>query len=107
MFAGWILRERTFDFPPCAPRIRQNATSDLTALPRRLAMNALRASPEDFVQAIPPGVWRYAAIACLFVALAAAVVAIAAPAAAGWPGVFLVTGIGFVAGLFLWALRTR
>jgi two-component system cell cycle sensor histidine kinase/response regulator CckA len=41
------------------------------------------------------------------VALAAAVVAIAAPIAAGWPGVMLIFGIGFVAGIFLWVIRTR
>jgi two-component system cell cycle sensor histidine kinase/response regulator CckA len=72
-----------------------------------MAMTAVRASPEDLAPGIPPGLWRYAAIACVLVALAAAAVAFAAPVAAGWPGVVLVAGIGFVAGLFLWAVRTR
>jgi len=70
-------------------------------------MTALRASLEDLVPSIPPGLWRYAAIACVFVALAAAGLALASPVAAGWPGVMLVAGLGFVAGLVLWTMRTR
>jgi len=72
-----------------------------------MAMTTARVSSEDFAPGIPPGLWRYAAIACVLVALAAAAVVFAAPVAAGWPGVVLVAGIGFVAGLFLWAVRVR
>jgi two-component system cell cycle sensor histidine kinase/response regulator CckA len=72
-----------------------------------MAMTAARTSPEGLVPGIPRGLWRYAAIVCALVALAAAGVALAAPVAAGWPGVALVAGIGFVAGLFLWAVRAR
>ncbi|HLY06039.1 MAG TPA: ATP-binding protein [Rhizomicrobium sp.] len=70
-------------------------------------MTAVRASSEDLAPPLPPGLWRYAAIACIVVALTAAVVALGAPVAAGWPGVMLLAGIGFVAGILLWAIRTR
>jgi two-component system cell cycle sensor histidine kinase/response regulator CckA len=70
-------------------------------------MTAVRASSEDLVPGVPPGLWRYAAIACLLVALVAAAAALAAPVAAGWPGLILVAGIGFVAGIFLWVAHTR
>ncbi|HEX3430072.1 MAG TPA: ATP-binding protein [Rhizomicrobium sp.] len=70
-------------------------------------MTAVRASSEDLAANIPTGLWRYAAIACVVVALLAAAVALGAPVAAGWSGVVLVAGIGFVAGVFLWAIRTR
>ena len=70
-------------------------------------MTALRATPDDLLHAVPPGMWRYAAMACALVALATAAVAIGAPASAGWSGVVLVAGIGFVAGVFLWAIRAR
>lgn len=72
-----------------------------------MAMTAASAPPEEFAPSIPPGLWRYAAIACVLVSAAAAVVSLAAPVAAGWPGLVLVSGIGFVAGIFLWAIRER
>ncbi len=70
-------------------------------------MTAVRASPQELAPSIPPGLWRYAAIACALIAFVAAAAALAAPVAAGWPGVVLVAGIGFVAGMFLWAVRAR
>jgi two-component system cell cycle sensor histidine kinase/response regulator CckA len=70
-------------------------------------MTAVRASLEDLESSLPPGLWRYAAIVCVLIALCAAAAALAAPVAAGWPGVMLVGGIGFVAGILLWVIRTR
>jgi len=72
-----------------------------------MAMTSVRASSEKLAPSIPPGLWRYAAIPCVLVALATAMIALTAPAAAGWPGVALVGGIGFVAGLFLWGISAR
>jgi two-component system cell cycle sensor histidine kinase/response regulator CckA len=107
--AGPIRWKESFDFRservPNQAQYRFRLSS--LAGSRRMAMTAVRSSAEDLAPSIPPGLWRYAAIACGLVALAAAAMAFAAPVAAGWPGVMFVGGIGFVAGLLLWAVRTR
>jgi len=53
---------------------------------------------------IPVGVWRWAALGLLCLALVAAGLAVATPQFAGWLGALLVAAIGAVAGLFLFAI---
>jgi signal transduction histidine kinase len=57
--------------------------------------------------AAPGGVWRWAALAFFLIALAAAGLAVAAPAASGWLGLGLLAGIGAVAAMFLVAIWPR
>ncbi|HEY5347894.1 MAG TPA: hypothetical protein VIJ72_06850, partial [Rhizomicrobium sp.] len=56
---------------------------------------------------LPAGAWRWAALGFVFLALAAAGLAVGAPDAARWAGVALLAGIGAVASLFLYAVWPR
>jgi len=56
---------------------------------------------------LPGGVWRWVALALVLLALSAAGMAVAAPAASGWLGVVLLGGIGTIAGVFLYAMWPR
>jgi two-component system, cell cycle sensor histidine kinase and response regulator CckA len=56
---------------------------------------------------LPAGGWRWAALGFVFLALAAAVLAIATPQMAQWAGVALLSGIGAVGSLFLYAVWPR
>ena len=56
---------------------------------------------------IQPGAWRWAALAFVAAAIAAAGLAVGAPDAANWAGVALLAGIGAVASLFLYAIWPR
>ena len=56
---------------------------------------------------IPAGTWRWAALGFVALALAAAGLALAAPAQASWPGLALLAGIGAVGSLLLYAVWPR
>ncbi|HEY1706692.1 MAG TPA: ATP-binding protein [Rhizomicrobium sp.] len=56
---------------------------------------------------LPPGAWRWVALAFVAAALAAGGLAIATPDAARWAGVALLAGIGAVASIFLYAVWPR
>jgi two-component system, cell cycle sensor histidine kinase and response regulator CckA len=56
---------------------------------------------------LAPGAWRWAALGLGVLAIAAGVLAIAAPGAASWAGLALLAGIGAVACLFLYAVWPR
>ena len=56
---------------------------------------------------LPAGAWRWAAVGFVFLALAAAGLAVGAPDAARWAGVALLAGIGAVASIFLYAIWPR
>ncbi len=56
---------------------------------------------------ISAGLWRWAALGFVVLALAAACLALLAPAQAGWPGVAFLAGIGAVACLLLYAVWPR
>jgi len=56
---------------------------------------------------MPAGAWRWAALACVLIALMAAGLAVAAPLHAGWPGIVLVAGIAIVSCLFCYAIWPR
>ncbi|HEX4533180.1 MAG TPA: ATP-binding protein [Rhizomicrobium sp.] len=53
---------------------------------------------------LPAGTWRWAALACVIVALAASILALTMPTAAGWAGVALVASVGAVASLLLYGI---
>jgi two-component system cell cycle sensor histidine kinase/response regulator CckA len=53
---------------------------------------------------LPAGMWRWAALGFIFLAIAAAGLAVATPDAARWAGVMLLAGIGAVASIFLYAI---
>jgi two-component system cell cycle sensor histidine kinase/response regulator CckA len=53
---------------------------------------------------LPAGTWRWAALGFIFLAIAAAGLAVATPDAARWAGVMLLAGIGAVASIFLYAI---
>jgi two-component system cell cycle sensor histidine kinase/response regulator CckA len=56
---------------------------------------------------LPAGMWRWAALGFIFLAIAAAGLAVATPDAARWAGVMLLAGIGAVASIFLYAIWPR
>jgi len=56
---------------------------------------------------VPAGPWRWAALAFLLLALAAAGLTIAAPQAAGFAGYALLVGIAIIALLFIVAVWPR
>src|ERR1700722_9382441 len=56
---------------------------------------------------LPAGVWRWAALGFVFLALVAAGVALGAPAASRWVGLLLFTSIGVLALLLLYAVWPR
>jgi PAS domain S-box-containing protein len=56
---------------------------------------------------VAAGAWRWAALVFALVAVAAAGLVLGAPALAGWTGSALLTGIGAVAALFLFAIWPR
>ncbi|HEX4081290.1 MAG TPA: ATP-binding protein [Rhizomicrobium sp.] len=56
---------------------------------------------------LPGGAWRWVALGFFFVAVAAAGVVVVVPAASGWLGVGLVTGVGAIAALVLYAIWPR
>ncbi len=56
---------------------------------------------------LPAGMWRWAALGFIFLAIAAAALALATPDAARWAGVMLLAGIGAVASIFLYAIWPR
>ena len=56
---------------------------------------------------VPPGAWRWAALAFVLLALGAAAMTVAAPEMAGLAGYALLAGIGLVACLFLYAVWPR
>ncbi len=56
---------------------------------------------------LPAGAWRWAALGFVFLALAAAGLAVGAADASRWAGVALLAGIGAVASLFLYAVWPR
>ncbi|HEY1612209.1 MAG TPA: ATP-binding protein [Rhizomicrobium sp.] len=56
---------------------------------------------------LPPGAWRWAALVLVLLAVAAAAFAVTEPAAAGWPGLTLLAGIGAVATCVFFALWPR
>jgi signal transduction histidine kinase/ActR/RegA family two-component response regulator len=56
---------------------------------------------------VPAGAWRWGALGCLLLALVAAGMAVAAPAASGLAGLVLIAGIGVVSGLFCYGLWPR
>ena len=58
-------------------------------------------------QRLAPGAWRWAAGGFAVLAGGAALIAIAAPVAAGWTGFILLAGTGATAALFLFALWPR
>ena len=60
-----------------------------------------------FTFGLPPGAWRWAALAFLLLALAAAGVAVSLPALAGWAGPALLAGIAVLAGLLIYAVWPR
>lgn len=68
-----------------------------------MAVGALK----DFTLGVPSGNWRWAALGFLALALAAAVLAVAAPQEAKWAGVALLVGIGGVASLVLYGIWQR
>jgi two-component system cell cycle sensor histidine kinase/response regulator CckA len=51
--------------------------------------------------------WRWAALGFIFLAIAAAALALATPDSARWAGVMLLAGIGAVASIFLYAIWPR
>jgi two-component system cell cycle sensor histidine kinase/response regulator CckA len=53
---------------------------------------------------VPAGAWRWAALGFVFLALAAAGLAVAEPATVGWTGMMLAAAIGAVGCLFLFAV---
>src|SRR5580698_11664782 len=53
---------------------------------------------------LPAGMWRWAALGFIFLAIAAATLALATPDSARWAGVMLLAGIGAVASIFLYAI---
>jgi two-component system cell cycle sensor histidine kinase/response regulator CckA len=53
---------------------------------------------------LPAGMWRWAALGFIFLAIAAAALALATPDSARWAGVMLLAGIGAVASIFLYAI---
>jgi two-component system cell cycle sensor histidine kinase/response regulator CckA len=53
---------------------------------------------------VPAGAWRWAALGFIFLAIAAACVAVATADVARWAGVVLLAGIGAVASIFLYAI---
>ncbi|HTT96471.1 MAG TPA: ATP-binding protein [Rhizomicrobium sp.] len=53
---------------------------------------------------IPAGAWRWAALVFVFLAIAAATMAVMTPDASRWAGVMLLAGIGAVASVFLYAV---
>ncbi|HVU21375.1 MAG TPA: ATP-binding protein [Rhizomicrobium sp.] len=53
---------------------------------------------------IPAGAWRWAALGFVFLAIAAAALAVMTPDASRWAGVMLLAGIGAVASIFLYAV---
>jgi len=56
---------------------------------------------------VPGGTWRWAALGFVALALAAAVLAVAAPTLSQWAGVALLVGIGAVASLYLYSVWRR
>ena len=56
---------------------------------------------------LPAGMWRWAALGFIFLAIAAAALALATPDSARWAGVMLLAGIGAVASIFLYAIWPR
>jgi two-component system cell cycle sensor histidine kinase/response regulator CckA len=62
---------------------------------------------EDSKVGVPTGRWRWAALGFVALALAAAVVALAAPGEARWAGIALLLGIGAVAILYLYGVLQR
>jgi len=56
---------------------------------------------------VPAGRWRWAALGFVALALAAAVLAVSAPALAQWAGIALLLGIAAVGGLYLFGLLRR
>lgn len=61
----------------------------------------------DFTLGVPSGNWRWAALGFLVLAIAAAILAVAAPQQAQWAGVALLLGIAGVAGLVLYGIWQR
>src|ERR1051326_6424647 len=53
---------------------------------------------------LPAGMWRWAALGFIFLAIAAAALAVSTPDAARWAGVMLLAGIGALASIFLYAI---
>jgi len=53
---------------------------------------------------VPAGAWRWAALGFVFLAIAAAAMAVMTPDMSRWAGVMLLAGIGAVASIFLYAI---
>jgi two-component system, cell cycle sensor histidine kinase and response regulator CckA len=53
---------------------------------------------------VPAGAWRWAALGFVFLAIAAAAMAVTTPEASRWADVMLLAGIGAVASIFLYAI---
>jgi len=68
-----------------------------------MAVGGLR----DFTLGVPSGNWRWAALGFVALALAAGVLAVAAPQQAQWAGVALLLGIAGVASLVLYGIWQR
>ena len=56
---------------------------------------------------VSAGAWRWAALCFIFLAIAAAVLAVSTPDAARWAGLMLLAGIGALASIFLYAVWPR